>query len=155
MNKVIFGFGLVWCSASHGQQVICSSGTQLVEATVGSITYTIGEPVFATVSSASNVLTQGFEQPWADISTSVAVAPEEDPGITVFPNPTRHILHVVFTGTRTGDRYDLMDAAGRLLQSGPLNARDNLLDMTPFAAGQYLLRVSGIDAHTFRIHTTR
>ncbi len=155
MNKFIFGCGLLWCTASHAQQVICSSGTQLVEATVGSITYTIGEPVFATVAGSANVLTQGFEQPWSDVSTSVAFAPEEAPGITVFPNPTRHLLHVVFTGERTGDRYELLDAAGRLLQSGQLSAQDDLLDMTPFAAGQYLLRVSGIDTHTFRIHTTR
>ncbi len=155
INRTLVAGAFLWCAGTQAQQVICSSGTQVVQNGLGSITYTIGEPVFTTNGDATTVLTQGFEQPWADVSTDATDGVTEDEGISVFPNPTRHILHVMFKGERRHDGYELSDAQGRVLERGRLNDQDNTMDMSTYAAGQYLLRITGRDTRTFRIHTTR
>ena len=107
------------------------------------ISYTIGEPVIATVGNASTTLTQGFQQPWADINTIVDDAATDGPGINVYPNPVRHILHIAMEGAPDGHHYVLHDAEGRQVTDGRIGSIITDLDMEPYASGSYYLRVLG------------
>jgi hypothetical protein len=53
--------GMAW-KYSKAQQVIATAGDVHAKA-IGSISYTIGEPVIKTLASVNSVLTQGFQQP--------------------------------------------------------------------------------------------
>lgn len=137
------------------QQVVSAGGQEHVH--LGrSLTFTLGEPVHTTAVGTSAVLTQGFNQPWAEINTGVD-DPMDDP-ISVYPNPTRHVLYVDHKAHREGERYALFNAAGALLLEGALNGQITTLDMERFASGGYLLNLHGPDKktlRTFKISITR
>lgn len=137
------------------QQVVCAAGQEHANAD-RSITYTLGEPVNTTVAGASATLTQGFNQPWAMITSAV----EETAGevILVYPNPTRHELYVNNPAHREGDRFRLLNAAGALVLDGDATGRITTLDMEGYATGGYLLQLYSPEKktlRTFKISVTR
>ena len=142
---------------STSPQVFSTAGG---EGTTGTskMTWTIGEPVIETISSGGPTLTQGFQQPWADIHTDVPLATESGSGITVYPNPTRHFVHVVYAEAPVGDRYELRNALGQLLMQDRVQGSTTDLDMTNLASGSYYLRLLNdqqATKKTFTINVTR
>lgn len=137
------------------QQVFSAGGAEHVQAD-RSIAFTVGEPVTITVSSPSATLTQGFQQPWADIHTGVAEEATE--GIRVYPNPTRHVLYVDHPAHADGDRYELLDASGARVLEGPIIGSLTELDMERFASGGYVLWLHEAERpaiRSFKITVTR
>lgn len=122
------------------------------------ISWTIGEPVIATVAAGSNSVTQGFQQPWADVTIGLEESPANGPAIAVYPNPTRHVLNVVYGGLPGRDRYELHDAGGRLVQGDRVAGPHMVLDMEKYASGMYVLRLLGPDDNilrTFKINVNQ
>lgn len=76
ISKILYIIGIffVFCAPTQAQslarQVIASGGMSLSNA-IGSLEYTVGEPLHLTLNSSTNILTQGFHQP------------EPNPGINV------------------------------------------------------------------------
>lgn len=141
--------------AMQAQQLIGAAGG-LLTGTDGTIEYAIGEAVIGTVQSGNTMLTQGFEQPWAQIITLV---PAEDPNdaAIVYPNPVRHLLNIQLPPHAVGQDYQFLDAAGRLVAHGRLTNIRTELDTEPLASGSYmLLLVNSASAHkqSFRIIIT-
>lgn len=124
------------------QQVHTTGGGYHANPTTA-ISYTIGEPVIATATTASTMLTQGFQQPWADITTVVDEPQAEGPSINVYPNPVRHTLHIALDTDVIDHRYALHDAAGKLVTEGRIGSTITDLDMETYASGSYVLRVLG------------
>lgn len=121
------------------------------------ISWTIGEPVINTVSGGGNTLTQGFQQPWADISTVIGENAGSAPDIRVYPNPVRHVLNVDVPGDAGQDQLELLDAAGRTVLQTNTTGDHTELDLTRYGAGNYFLRVlnaEGIVSRTFKINIT-
>ena len=129
---------MVLSSTLEAQQVVATSGTEHVQPG-GSIAYTIGEPVINTAVSADAVLTQGFEQPWAYIITDVGSIPP--PHILLYPNPTRHELHIDLGDAAKDHAYEMIDAKGAKVLEGRLNDRLTTLDMQRFSSGSYVFRL--------------
>ena len=137
---LLFAFGLRICSAS-AQQTISSSGGHYTGGPV-QVSANIGEPVIATVGNATSTLTQGFEQPWADITTTVPPTYVADIAINVYPNPVRHDLNIALGREARGERYRITDAAGRLVAEGMLSASLSTIAMSDHASGNYQLTLS-------------
>jgi hypothetical protein len=137
------------------QQVLCAGGDEHVNAD-RSISFTLGEPVNTTVTGPAATLTQGFEQPWALITTGVA---DRSAGnINVYPNPTRHVLYVDHGAFVDGERYELLNGTGAIVLEGAITGPMTALDMERFASGGYVLRLHADDAkllRTFKITVTR
>ena len=133
---------VVGIGSSAGQSVLSSSGGQH-EAASTRITYTIGEPVIATVGSGPRQLTQGFNQPWVDINTAVDDPGSETNTISVYPNPVRHVLNLSFSDDPVDHRYELFDALGQQVLDGLVQSTITELNMEPHASGAYFLRVFG------------
>lgn len=133
---------------------IGSAGGELNSAT-NRIEYNIGEPVVGTVVSGSNTLTQGFEQPWADIEVGISTASPEA-AINVYPNPTRQDLNIQLPNS-AHHNYSLFDAAGKLVLQGNLNSSLTTLDVSTLKSGNYNLIVDDtvdLSRQTFRIIIT-
>ena len=114
------------------------------------ITYTIGQPVYHTVSTGNSVLTQGFQQPWA-VVTGI-----EDPVagvgvISVFPNPVGHSLNIQSTEANAG-HFALYGVDGRLVTTGPLTGPLTTVDMEEYSNGDYLLNITGTDQEPLGTH---
>ena len=122
------------------------------------ISWTIGEPVIATVAADVNSITQGFQQPWADVSIGVDEGPANGPAIAVYPNPTRHELNVVYDGVPGRDRYELHDAGGQLVHTDRVAGPHTVLSMDQYASGMYVLRLLGPNDNilrTFKINVNQ
>lgn len=138
------------------QSVVAGAGGEHLNGNT-QITYTIGEPITATVSAGGYTLTQGFQQPWADIGTLIGEADSDLPGITVYPNPVRHTLHIALDTPTEDQHYSLHDAAGRMVTEGRITGTRTDLDMEPYSSGGYVLRVFGANAtvmKAFKISVT-
>ena len=123
-----------------GQNVTATAGGHHANGNTA-VSYTIGEPVTPTLEGQAAILTQGFQQPWADISTVVEDPIMESTDIAVFPNPVDHTLHLSMGDEPTGHRFYLFDAGGRLLSEARINDLTTDIDMEPFSPGGYYLRV--------------
>lgn len=144
-------------SIAEAQQLTGSAGGELT-GTARTVSFSIGEPVTATTAGGEAVLTQGFQQPWADVSTVVGAGPLPAADIEVYPNPARHVVYISAPGAAVGDTYRLFDTDGRLVTGANLDGPMTELDITPWAAGSYFLRLSDVRQQplgNFRINVTR
>lgn len=156
MQQVHLLLALIIALPATAQEVVSSGGDHHSGTNV-SISYTIGEPVIATASAGGTTLTQGFHQPWVDITTMVSETTADGTDIVVYPNPVRHILHIALDGDPEGHQYILHDAAGKQVTDGRIATSITELDMQRFASGSYFLHVLGPnDTHlrTFKLSVT-
>jgi len=114
-----------------------------------SLTTTLGEWMTETLSSENYILTQGFQQSRLTLDTWL-----EDTYIEwevkVFPNPVEEILHIKLYGDYQGRiKIELFDMKGRKIMVNliekPINNMSHQLDLTSFANGFYLLKISTND----------
>jgi hypothetical protein len=59
------------------------------------------------------------------------------PGVLVYPNPVREVLHV--TGVAINTPYQILDVQGRLWDEGTIE--NQIIHMQHIPAGFYLLKV--------------
>jgi hypothetical protein len=97
-------------------QVIGSAGGyDVADNQIGSLAWTIGEPIVETVFANDYVLTQGFHQPSGIIKLHKEIIYRGD-DITVYPNPsindiTVDIVNINFTKVK----YTLSDVLGQII----------------------------------------
>jgi hypothetical protein len=134
------------------QEVVSSGGNS--ESVPGfEVSWTVGEPVIATLIGGTNTLTQGFHQTKITVT---AVTELLYPGmeIKVFPNPTEDYITIHFSEFIEGSRYALYDLEGRLLENKLINSPDTEIGMTKYASGQYILKLlddSKLTLQTFKV----
>lgn len=62
--------------------------------------------------------------------------------ILIYPNPANETLHIVLQNESTENRYELVDAMGRLIRSAGLDAKkDNVVTISNLIPGSYVLKV--------------
>lgn len=125
----------------QAQEVIATSGNFFQNENV-TISWTLGEPIIETFSSADMILTQGFQQPVLIVSTLI-----EEPGldfqITAFPNPTN--AHVnISTDALQGESlmYRVYDMQGRFIVSNLLEGTQTRVAFDDYPPGTYFIRIT-------------
>ena len=106
--------------------------------------YSLGDLVVSTATAPGSILTQGFHQTTYDFSTSVGEATSND--LTVFPNPTRDHVTILWTGAvASAAMVELQDLLGQVLWTGrrALGAPFDL-DLSGHAPGAYFIRVNPV-----------
>jgi hypothetical protein len=121
------------------------------------VSFNAGEPVTATGTSGTIVLTQGFEQPDSVSNTAVQNIPLNNAMLKVYPNPTQGSV-VLDIAVQQPTQYNVVvyDALGRALSTEQLNvsAREiKRLDFSSFAAGNYIivLRSANNEQHSIKV----
>lgn len=125
-------------------EVIASAGDYFTS-TNNTMSWTLGECITETYTSANNKLTQGFQQSTYTITAVTQLALN---GISVkaFPNPTTDYINILVEttgGYQINCSVELFDIKGKLLMNKKLNDKLMKLDMSQFANGAYFLKVSG------------
>lgn len=125
--------------------VIASTGGYASSAS-GSVSFTSGETATITLNNGVHILTQGFQQPYKDVSASISETPSWD--ATVYPNPASDVLNVSIHATTEASYswtiYD-MHGASVSVSSAPWQAMGETTFQIPvyeLAAGTYLLQVN-------------
>lgn len=84
-------------------------------------------------------------------ASNLGLLPEkEDIGqVTIWPNPVQNTLNYSFRNLEGLLRYAIVDASGRVCDSGYMKALGGQLDLTQLPAGVYELRMSSNQGTTF------
>jgi Secretion system C-terminal sorting domain len=111
--------------------------------------WTLGETIVETATTSGRLYTQGFHQPLLQVSEQPnQVNAEVGYQFTVAPNPVASYLTVGITAPEsTAFQLLLTDMNGRQydLPIVPESTKSTQIDMTPFPAGMYLLRIGKAD----------
>lgn len=147
MKKILLLFTVLYSSAAIAQSfspdVIATAGTTFTDGT-SQLDWTLGETTTATFTSGSNMLTQGFHQPNLMIT---ALNDVENTSVSVYPNPTLTFLNVQLR-TFENTIIELYSIEGKLLATQLANNNTMQMDMTNYAAGNYLLRITSSKGKT-------
>lgn len=118
--------------------LISSGSARASSASLGTLEWSIGEPVSGTFSpsASTTVLTQGFHQTFVTVT---AVSESADAvKVSVYPNPTSEVIHVV---AAESVRLRLWGIGGELLKEEANGATDHQVMVAGLPAGLYLLEV--------------
>jgi hypothetical protein len=150
-RKLLVGLAVLGAIALKAQTVtpvlLSNQGGYSSFGTVGSISWSIGEPVSETYSVTSNVTTMGFHQPELNI-VSMIRQQGQDVNVLVYPNPVKEVLTINFSGMTAGTyRIEMIDNIGKLISTSEVNITEQN-QMVPYkinevAAGNYFLRIDG------------
>lgn len=129
-------------------EVIATDGGYAVSSQ-GSLSWTMGEVIVETVSSSSNILTQGFQQPEDGLLTVVENT-QSSIITTVYPNPANEIIYLLFQPDLNGNyNINLFNAQGKLLKSASTDFDSDSntfsLSLSDLQCGLYFLTVSSDD----------
>jgi len=157
MKKILFLFSfflpcLMVQGQSQLQQVIATSGGSGQSGELA-VEWTLGEPVIATLSNETTILSQGFHQPGLVI-TAIKMPVEIPYTLEAYPNPACDRLLIKLENEETADyQYGLYDMNGRLLEEKELQGDVTTVDMNHYPFGIYLLRISlsGKEVKTFEV----
>lgn len=128
------------CRIVNSQQVVSNMGASLQNSS-GSISFTLGEPVIATLSASDGIVTQGFHQ-----TKLTVTAIEENLGspmsVKVFPNPTTNVLYVSLDCDEIRHiKLVLYDISGKILTA--INADKDFMevDFSGYLPGTYIIKI--------------
>lgn len=127
------------------RQVIASSGSYSETANL-QVSSTIGETVIATGTSASVILTQGFQQPASDNTVGIE-EPEFGFSMQAYPNPTANMVILDFNADKELElQISLIDVMGKQYPVAKSNITvlgnsRQQIDLSAYAAGNYFIRI--------------
>jgi len=105
------------------------------------LTYTMGEPIFETLSNNASIVTQGFNQ---TITLSALLTKLQEINtlqVTVFPNPVQNLLNVSMAMQNSGFEVHVIDIYGRTALRKNLTSNQEALDLSHLEAGTYIFIV--------------
>lgn len=142
------------CTSLHAQESFSASSDQ-VSGAGGSLSYSVGQVVYATYSDKNTgSVSQGVQQTYnitALLGVEIAAIKLE---LMAYPNPTQDILTIKIDNYKNQSLiYQLYDLQGKLWDSQFLQGAQTQLDMKDLARGSYLLSIQEKEAiiKTFRV----
>ncbi|PLW94297.1 MAG: hypothetical protein C0592_03270 [Marinilabiliales bacterium] len=154
MEKLLSLFILSLCItfSINAQELVSNSGAYFSNSS-GSLAWSVGEAVIATISDGADTLTQGFHQS-RFVFTDISESQIEGISVSVFPNPTANDISIEIESTDfKGFSYTLLDQHGKLLQNKEITDKITEVDMLNHPAATYYVSVykDGISVKTIQI----
>jgi hypothetical protein len=121
----------------------------------GSVSYTVGQLVYTSITGTENSMEQGVQQPY-EISVIIGI----DEGnvdyieFNVYPNPVTDYLQLkVSEGRFENLSYQLYRSDGKLLQNKEIRSEETSVSMKDLTPGAYILKLTENrkDIKTFKI----
>lgn len=108
----------------------------------GSASYTVGQVAYTTSSSPSISVSQGVQQAYEILTSTIEVISANKLKLEAYPNPTAHAISLSI-GNYSGERltYQLYDYKGAKILRKELNSSQAEVDLHGLAAGVYTLTV--------------
>jgi hypothetical protein len=142
----------MFSSISFGQTSVNAAGGDVSNAT-GSVSYSIGQVAYQSISNSSGSVSQGVQQAYV-ITTLDVVENALNLSLSAFPNPTQENLHLrVGNFNQEQLSYKLIDTEGKLLNQGEILTHETDLDMRQYAVATYFVEVhhAGKKVQSFKI----
>jgi hypothetical protein len=110
----------------------------------GSVSYTVGQLVYTSITGTENSMVQGVQQPY-EISVIIGI----DEGnvdyieFNVYPNPVTDYLQLkVSEGRFENLSYQLYRSDGKLLQNKEIQSKETSVSMKDLTPGTYILKLA-------------
>ncbi len=119
----------------------------------GSVSYSVGQVVYASNSSASGSINQGVQQPYV-VFTGINTNSNINLLISVYPNPSIAFINLKVENLDLQNlSFQLFDVNGKLLINQKISGTETSIVMDEFAKGNYFLKVidNKSELKTFKI----
>jgi hypothetical protein len=143
---------LLLFAVTFGQASVNTSGGTVSNPS-GSVSYSIGQVAYESISNASGSVSQGVQQAF-EIATLMLTENTFNFSLTAFPNPTQSFLTLgIENFNQEKLTYQLVDLEGKLVQQGAIQSKETRLDMTQLPIATYFVEVNheGKNIQTFKI----
>ena len=112
----------------------------------GSVSYSVGQVFYTTVSGTNASVSEGVQQPYEiSVFTGLKDNTAIDLLYTVYPNPTSGKLTLKLDATTLPDVksmiYQLYDVNGKLIRSDQLKEKETSIEMSDLNTSSYYLRI--------------
>jgi hypothetical protein len=152
-KKTIIGIAFIFTSfvGLHAQENTVASGGEAI-GSAGTLSYSIGQVVYTTITGANGSLAQGVQQSY-EISTTNSI---NESAITlemsVYPNPTTDYLTLKVEAS-TGLSYQLFDLQGKVIENKKVNSNSTTIKMESLPIATYFLNITenNLTIKTFKI----
>jgi hypothetical protein len=155
-RKILSIFSLfAFCIAIvQGQETIPATGGN-ASSSGGSVSYTVGQILYSTISGTNGSVVQGVQQPY-EISVVTVIKNTEEINLQciVYPNPTSRLAKLVFGSIDYENlRFRLYDINGVLLQDKKVVNMETEISMEKLSSSVYFLKVikNNVEVKVFKI----
>ncbi len=109
----------------------------------GTVSYTVGHPVYTTVIAANGMVAQGVQHAFEILVTTGVEENHISLDLDIFPNPTKGLLNLrISDNSYQGLTYQLFDVSGRLLDQQQLTDSITRISMDRYPNATYFLHVT-------------
>lgn len=128
---------------------IAAAGKSLTGANI-TLEYTLGEIATSSLSTGSDFLSQGFNQPY--IVITILEQFQENYPIAVYPNPIEQFVTVEIENDEFVE-LRVFDVLGQQVFDPVLFSQKMTLDLQPLANGPYLMRIQRLGGEQLKTFT--
>jgi hypothetical protein len=142
MIKTVILSLLFFCVVSRAQQSInASSGNG--SGLGGSISYTVGQIDYVSVTGASGSITQGVQQPFEIMVLGNNEYPAIQLEAVVFPNPTTENVNLIISNFLLENlEFELYDTTGKAISHQKITANETVISFVNLSVGHYFISVN-------------
>jgi hypothetical protein len=145
------GLGIVILQA---QSTIPASGGNAI-GSGGSVSYTVGQITYQTLSGTNGTVAQGVQQPYEiSVVTSIKNSEEINLECLIFPNPTSGLAKLIFKSPDYENlRFRLYDINGVLLRDKKVESSETEISLENLSSSVYFLKVikNNLEVKVFKI----
>ena len=140
--SVLFCLGIGLATVNAQESSVASGGD--ASGVGGTVSYSVGQVVYTTNSSASGTISQGVQQPYEIlIVTGINEAVDVTMNLTAYPNPTTDFLILKISDYDLKNvSYQFYDINGKLIENKKINDSETNIVMDKLASSTYFLKVS-------------
>ena len=125
---------------SYGQTSVNTAGGEVKNAS-GSVSYSIGQVAYSSVSNSNGSVSQGVQQAY-QISTLNLEEKAFNFSLSVYPNPTQDNLNLRVGNYRQEQMvYRLLDSGGKLLSESKVQSQETVIEMQQLPNATYFVEV--------------
>ena len=139
-SSIILLTGLLWSCFANAQQSVNTAGNTAL-GSGGSVSYSIGQIVYTTISGSSGSAAQGVQQAF-EISMLDVKNTTFNVSLNAFPNPTTDNLTLQINNfTHETLSYQLYDMQGKQLDNGQITKQETLINTVNLPSSIYFINV--------------
>jgi hypothetical protein len=156
LSKMLIAFCISGSGiAVHAQNAIPATGGNATGSGSSSVSYTVGQILYNTISETDASVAQGVQQPY-EISVVTAIENTKDINLEckVFPNPTTGLVKLIVGSSDLENlRFRLYDINGVLLQDKKVESRETEISMENLFSSIYFLKIinNNLEVKVFKI----
>ena len=140
--KVAINLMFFWFCNVYAQNNTITTGADASN-TNGSISYSIGQIDYISLSNGSTFINQGLQQPFEIVTLSGNEILDITISAQVYPNPTANNLIISLQNYNYENlTYKLFDIRGREIIDGTISNSETIVNMQPYASAAYILKLS-------------